>query len=148
MIPEAEDELYICAKNRCKAISEIKTMPYPGFPTDLQSPLLSVLSLANGNSVLTETIFEDRFKVVEELKSMGAQIRVQGDTAYVRGVEKLHGGNLHAKELRGGAALCIAAAAAEGESHIYGCPYIFRGYENMIRDLTMMGIMVHLEKSD
>lgn len=132
---------------RGRGVLGVETGPYPGFPTDLQSPLLAAMCVAKGRSSISENIFEDRFKIVQELNAMGADICVSGKRAYVDGALNLHGGILHAKDLRGGAALCIAAAAAQGESRIYGCEYIFRGYENVIRDLKNLGIVVHLEKS-
>ncbi len=136
------DALVICAPERCQAVKRIETAPYPGFPTDLQSPLMAALCRAKGISSLRENIFEARFKIVEELRSMGAHIRVEKNIAFIQGTEHLEGGTLYARELRGGAALCIAAACARGSSRIYGCEYIFRGYENMIGDLKDLGVVV------
>ena len=93
-------------------------------------------------SSIRENIFEARFKIVEELRSMGARIRVEKNRAFIQGVENLQGGNLYARELRGGAALCVAAACAQGQSRIYDCRYILRGYENVTGDLKNLGIMV------
>lgn len=137
-----EGMLRIRSKGRPRSISKIITRPYPGFPTDLQSPLLAALSLGEGCSVIEETIFEARFKIVEELRRMGAQIQVEGQKAVIQGVEELRGTNLTARELRGGAALVLAAAAARGTSRIYQYHYIARGYENIIRDLQSMGSVV------
>lgn len=136
------DALVIRAPERCRGVRHIETAPYPGFPTDLQSPLLAALCRARGISTLRENIFEARFKIVEELRSMGAYIRVEGNTAVVEGREHLQGGILTARELRGGAALCIAAACARGSSRVYGCEYIMRGYENVIGDLKNLGVVV------
>ncbi|MCC8169081.1 MAG: UDP-N-acetylglucosamine 1-carboxyvinyltransferase [Oscillospiraceae bacterium] len=109
----------------------VRTMPYPGFPTDIQSPFMALASLARGTSVFVETIFENRFQHVDELVRMGADIKVEGRSAVVRGVERLQGANVVARELRGGAALVVAALAAEGITVITGTEYIDRGYENI-----------------
>lgn len=138
-----KNEIRLQSTGRPNSLEEVCTSPYPGFPTDLQSPLLSALSLAEGKSVVRETIFEARFKIVEELRRMGADICVEGQKAIIQGVEKLHGKELTARELRGGAALVIAAAAAEGTSRVYQYHYIARGYENIIKDLQSLGIVVH-----
>ena len=138
-----KNELRLQSTGRPNRLEEVCTRPYPGFPTDLQSPLLSALSLARGKSVIRETIFEERFKIVEELRRMGADISVEGQKAIIQGVEELHGAELTARELRGGAALIIAAAAARGTSRVYQYHYIARGYENIIKDLQSMGIVVH-----
>lgn len=122
---------------------EVNTASYPGFPTDLQSPLMAALCLAEGQSIIDERIFEARFKIVEELGNMGADIRIEGSRAFINGRQKLYGTEVSAKELRGGAALCIAAAAAEGKTRIYQYHYIARGYENIIRDLKALGVVVH-----
>ena len=136
-------ELFLWCPGRSRGGLAVCTSPYPGFPTDLQSPLMAALCLAAGESVIEERIFESRFKIAEELARMGADIRIQGFRAEIRGVEGLRGGRLKARELRGGAALCIAAAAAEGTSRIYQYHYIARGYENIIRDLKGLGVVVH-----
>ena len=106
----------------------LRTMPYPGFPTDIQSPFMALATVARGTSVFTEMIFENRFRHVDELVRMGADIKVEGRSAVVRGVERLMGARVVAQELRGGAALVLAALAAEGESEITGTEYIDRGY--------------------
>jgi len=134
-----EDILYLDAEGAAKPIEYIKTEVYPGFPTDLQSMLLATFSIARGQSILEETIFEDRFKIVPELCKMGADIVTDGRIAYVRGVKRLCGSKLQAFELRGGAALVIAALAAEGDSVISGAEFIERGYENICRDLRGLG---------
>lgn len=140
---EAQEEgLRIQSMGRPKCVQEVCTRPYPGFPTDLQSPLLAVLALAEGTSVIRETIFEARFKIVEDLCRMGANIHVDGQHAVIQGVKRLKGAELTAHELRGGAALVIAAAAAKGTSRVYQYHYIARGYENIIRDLQSLGVVV------
>ncbi|MBP2651457.1 MAG: murA1 [Firmicutes bacterium] len=108
---------------------DIKTLPYPGFPTDLQAPLLAMLTLARGTSIITETIFENRFKHVDELARMGAKIKVEGRTAIIRGVSKLSGAPVVVHDLRAGAAMVLAALAAEGTSEIENVFHIDRGYE-------------------
>lgn len=120
----------------------VETAVYPGFPTDLQSPLMAVLTKARGVSHLRETIFEDRYKVAEELKRMGGQIRLQGQDAYVTGVEALTGCVVKARELRGGAALVVAGLGAEGETFVEGCSYIQRGYETICEDLEGLGARI------
>lgn len=137
-----EEGLRIQSTGRPKCVQEVCTRPYPGFPTDLQSPLLAALALAEGTSVIRETIFEARFKIVEDLCRMGADIRVEGQRAFIQGVKRLQGAELTAHELRGGAALVLAAAAAEGTSRVYQYHYIARGYENIIRDLQSLGVVI------
>ena len=119
----------------------LETEVYPGFPTDLQSPLLAVLATVPGKSIIKENIFENRFKVCNELCKMGADIRVDGNTAVVCG-GRLHGNCVYAEELRGGAALLVAALAAEGSSVIRGCSFIRRGYEDIGGDLKKLGGLI------
>ncbi len=135
-------DLEVWSTGRLKAVGELSTRPYPGFPTDLQSPLLAALASAEGTSVVKETIFEARFKIVEDLQRMGACIRVEGQSAAVEGVKYLHGEELTARELRGGAALVLAAVTAQGTSRVLQYHYIARGYENIIRDLQSVGVVV------
>ena len=116
-----------------------ETSVYPGFPTDLQSPLMAVLASVRGVSCIRESVFEDRFKIAEELSRMGAKIRVQGQKAWIRGAPFLRGRYLKAEELRGGAALVIAALAAEGESIVEGYSFIRRGYEDIVQDISALG---------
>lgn len=121
------------------APTDIKTMPYPGFPTDLQSPMLVLLSLAQGTSIIVENIYENRFRVAGELRRMGADIRVEGQTAVVVGVKQLFGAQTKATDLRAGAALVLAGLVAQGQSEICGIEYIDRGYENFHEKLTSLG---------
>lgn len=139
-------EVQLSCTKRPRSIGELSTSPYPGFPTDLQSPLLTALSLAQGSSIVRETIFEARFKTVEELRRMGANIQIEGQKAIIQGVPRLCGTDLTARELRGGAALVLAAAAAEGSSRVYQYHYIARGYENIIRDLQSLGVVVRYSR--
>lgn len=128
----------VCSK-RLNAVANIKTMPYPGFPTDIQSPFMALAATCRGTSIFVENIFENRFQHVDELIRMGADIRIDGRCAVVVGSDKLLGANVVAKELRGGAALVLAALAAEGTSTIDGVGYIDRGYDHMEKYLAMCG---------
>lgn len=127
---------------KLKKIDTLRTMPYPGFPTDIQSPFMALAATAEGTSVFIETIFENRYQHVEELNRMGADIKVDGRTAVVRGVPKLSGANVVARELRGGAALVVAALAAEGETCIDRVEYIDRGYEQIESYLSACGASI------
>ena len=138
-IKSEENSLTISAPKTIKKVNLIRTSPYPGFPTDAQSLILSVLSKANGTSIVKEDIFENRFKHVSELIKMGADISVEGKLAVVKGVKHLMGSNLFATDLRSGAALVVAALGAEGESRIYNLNYIDRGYENLHGVLKELG---------
>lgn len=131
--------LYSLSAN--KPLKLLQTQAYPGFSTDLQSVFMAVLSVAAGESCITENIFEDRFKVVPQLNQMGADIRVLGNTARIRG-KTLTGGSVKAEELRGGAALVVAGLAAKGETLVEDCGYIERGYEDICRDLSMLGAQI------
>lgn len=121
---------------------DIKTLPYPGFPTDLQAPMLALLTVAKGTSIITETIFENRFKHVDELGRMGAKIKVEGRTAVIRGVPRLSGAIVAAHDLRAGAALVLAALAAEGVSEIEQVYHIDRGYEAFEKKLQLIGAKI------
>jgi len=127
---------------------DIKTLPYPGFPTDLQAPLLSLLTIAAGTSIITETIFENRFKHVDELIRMGAKIKVEGRTAIIRGMSKLTGAIVAATDLRAGGALVLAALAAEGTSEIENVYHIDRGYERLEEKLQILGATISRHKMD
>lgn len=128
----------VSADKRPRAVN-IKTLPYPGFPTDLQQPMMALLATAEGNSFIMENIFENRFNHVPELAKMGARISICSRTATVEGVEKLYGAPLCASDLRAGAALVIAALAAEGESTISQIHFIDRGYEFLEQKLRALG---------
>ena len=142
------EELRCQRAGRLVAAGHVVTAAYPGYPTDLQSQLLAVSVLADGNSSVTETIFENRFRVVEELNRMGGNIRVEGNTAFVQGVKRLHGEHVMARELRGGAALILAGLAAEGETVLYGREYINRGYEDIAGDLQALGAHIIYEEEN
>ena len=119
--------------------ANIKTLPYPGFPTDLQPQMGVVLSLGNGNSIINESIWESRFQYTDELNRMGAKITAQGKTAFFEGVEKLYGAPVYSSDLRAGAALVIAGTAAEGITEIYNLQHIDRGYENIEEKFRKIG---------
>ena len=121
------------------ALDLVRTSPYPGFPTDMQPQLVALLSKCKGTSVVVETVFENRFRYTEQLMKLGADISIQGRAAIIRGVDKLRGAQLEARDLRGGAALVIGALAAEGTSSISGVGYIDRGYERMEKVLAGVG---------
>lgn len=136
-----KDGLHVDASGKIRAIPYIETMEYPGFPTDLQSILLSALALADGKSIIRETIFEARFRVVEELLRMGADIHFeeQKNQVTVTGREQLFGADVYAKELRGGAALIVAGLSAKGTTRVHNLYYVRRGYENIEQDLKSLG---------
>ncbi len=122
-----------------RAVRTVRTAPYPGFPTDAQAVLMAALLRSRGTTVFEEMIFENRYRHVDELTRMGASIQVAGRVAVVTGVETLHGASVRCTDLRGGAALCVAALAAEGETHISETGHIDRGYEDIARDLRALG---------
>lgn len=137
-VDESGDEIRVyCNKRPTKA--NIKTAPYPGFPTDLQSQIGVVLALADGTSVISENIWESRFQYTYELIKMGAKITSQGKTAFFEGVEKLSGAPVYATDLRAGAALIVAGIAAEGTTELYNLQHIDRGYENIEEKFRKLG---------
>ncbi len=129
-----------------KAVRPVRTAPYPGFPTDAQAVLMAALLRSQGATVFEENIFENRYRHVDELTRMGANIRVSGRTAVVTGVDALCGAAVYCTDLRGGAALCIAGLAAEGETRAYEIGHIDRGYEDIARDLRALGADVVREE--
>lgn len=140
-----EDVLHIRRNNAdglLKPVRHIATKPYPGFPTDMQSQIMSLLVFADGRSVIEENIFESRFKIVEELAKMGADITVSDKAAIINGNAILHGSGLIAKDLRGGAALILAALGAEGTSTVSGYSHIKRGYENLTGNFEELGVSI------
>lgn len=137
-----KNEIWERVSGRLKNVNVIRTMPYPGFPTDIQSPFMALAALSRGTGVFIETIFENRFQHVDELVRMGADIKVDGRSAVVRGVKRLQGANVVARELRGGAALVVAALAADGVTTVTGTEYIDRGYENIEKYLLECGAKI------
>ena len=134
------EELYLRCKNRPRAMNIIKTMPYPSFPTDAQAPMMSLAATAEGTTMFVETIFENRYRHVCELTRMGADIKTEGKVAVVNGVERLKGADVACTDLRGGAALVLAALAADGESNIYSIEHIDRGYQSLEKDLRALAL--------
>ena len=134
-----ENNVYLRSGAALKAIKLIKTMPYPGFPTDAQAILMSALLKAKGTSVFEENIFDCRYRHTDALIKMGADIRVIGKTAVVEGVSRLYGASVEATDLRGGASMVIAGLSADGESVITGLHHIDRGYENFEKALSCLG---------
>ena len=137
-VEEREDTLLVRRTERLHR-ANIKTLPYPGFPTDMQPQITTVLSLAEGTSLVTESVWNNRYRYVDELKRMGANIQVDEKTAVVEGVDHLTGAPIQACDLRAGAALVIAALAAHGQSEISCVQYIERGYENIVSKLQGLG---------
>lgn len=140
-VTEQDENLCIQVKGDLKPI-DIKTLPYPGFPTDMQSQMMALLTTVKGTSVIVENVFENRLQVADEFKRMGAKIKVEGRSAIVQGVKKLQGAHVKASDLRAGAALVIAALMAEGESEICNLKYIDRGYENIEKKLSGVGAKI------
>ncbi len=140
------NKLEINAPKRLKA-TDIKTMPYPGFPTDMQSIFATILTIAKGTSVVVENIFENRYKYTQELIRMGAKITIEGRTAIIKGVRKLYNANVKATDLRGGAALVMAALSTKGESKVENIEYILRGYDNFENKIQNINgnIIKHLD---
>lgn len=137
-VRETDQGILVQAGKRILPI-DIKTLPYPGFPTDMQSQMMALLALADGSSMIVENVFENRFQIVDELKRMGARIKVEGHTAVIEGVDSLMGARVKATDLRAGAALILGGLAAEGETTIDNAGYIFRGYENVREKLNALG---------
>lgn len=138
-VTKTADSVRVRARGRARGVAFTETRPYPGFPTDLQPQLFSLLSVADGNSVLVENVFENRFRHAQELKRMGAKNRILDRTAIITGVERLHGAEVIAHDLRGGAALVLAGLSAEGETVIRHAERIERGYERMDSVIGRLG---------
>ncbi len=146
-IVEGDDCVRVIGCDELKC-TNVKTLPYPGFPTDMQPQVAVALALAKGTSIVTESIFENRFKYVDELNRMGSKIKVEGNTAYIEGVERLTGTQLSAPDLRAGAALVIAALAAEGISEIDDIAYVQRGYEDFEGKMRKLGAIMERVDSE
>jgi UDP-N-acetylglucosamine 1-carboxyvinyltransferase len=136
------DDAVVVQRTRPLVRTNIKTMPYPGFPTDMQPQISTILCLAEGTSNVTEGVWDNRFKYVDELAKMGAMISVEGRTARIEGVGQLTGAPLKASDLRAGAALVIAGLCARGVTEVEGVGYIERGYEGMVKKLSMLGASI------
>lgn len=140
-IYEEENNLRIIGHQPIKAV-DVKTLPYPGFPTDMQAQFMALMTVAEGTSIFTETVFENRFMHADELRRMGANIKTDGRSAVVEGVSRLTGCKVKASDLRAGAALIIAALVAEGETEITELHHIDRGYENLIAKFQSIGAKI------
>lgn len=139
---EGDDWIRVVGEGQKLRPTKVKTMPYPGFPTDMQPQMMALLCLVQGTSMINESIYDDRFRYVEQLKKMGAHVDVEGHIAIVEGVSKLVGAEVQATDLRAGAAMILAALAAEGTTVITNVHYIDRGYERMVENFRDMGAKI------
>lgn len=146
-VEEFDDAVRVVAKGRLRS-TQVKTLPYPGYPTDMQPQIGVVLALAKGTSTITESIFENRFKYLGELARMGAVVKVEGNSATIEGVERFSGARVSAPDLRAGAALCIAGLAAEGITIVDDIVYIQRGYERFEEKLRSLGGVIEKVSSE
>ena len=146
-VEEFDDAVRVVAKRRPRC-TQVKTLPYPGYPTDMQPQIGVTLALAEGASTITESIFENRFKYLDELARMGADVKIEGNTAVIRGVEKLSGARVSASDLRAGASLCIAGLAADGITIVDDIVYIQRGYECFEEKLRSLGGIIEKVSSE
>ena len=146
-IEEFDDAVRVVANKRLRS-THVKTLPYPGYPTDMQPQIGVALALAKGTSIITESIFENRFKYLDELARMGANIKIEGNSATIEGVEKLSAARVSAPDLRAGAALCIAGLATEGITIVDDIVYIQRGYERFEEKLRSLGGMIERVSSE
>lgn len=137
-VEEFDDAVRVVSKGRLRS-TQVKTLPYPGYPTDMQPQIGVTLALARGTSTITESIFENRFKYLGELARMGAQVKVEGNSATIEGIERFSGARVSAPDLRAGAALCIAGLAADGITIVDDIVYIQRGYERFEEKLRSLG---------
>ena len=146
-VEEFDDAVRVVANKRLKS-TQVKTLPYPGFPTDMQPQIGVTLALSKGTSIITESIFENRFKYLDELARMGAIIKVEGNSATIEGVEKFSGARVSAPDLRAGAALVIAGLATDGITIVDDIVYIQRGYEQFEKKLQGLGAMIEKVASE
>ena len=146
-VEEFDDAVRVVAKGRLRS-TQVKTLPYPGYPTDMQPQIGVVLALAKGTSTITESIFENRFKYLGELARMGAQVKDEGNSATIEGIERFSGARVSAPDLRAGAALCIAGLAADGITIVDDIVYIQRGYERFEEKLRSLGGIIEKVTSE
>jgi len=146
MVEEYENSIRVQGKKPINPV-DIKTMPYPGFPTDMQPQMMSMLCIASGTSIVTETVFENRFMHVGELKRMGARIKIEGRSAVIDGIESLSGAPVKATDLRAGAALVLAGLIADGYTEVYDVHHIDRGYVKMVEKLKNLGAKIWREEA-
>jgi len=140
-VTEMDDAIQVIGKETYRSI-DVKTSPYPGFPTDLQQPITTLLTLAKGSSIVTDNIYSSRFRHVDELRRMGASLKVEGRSAVIEGGSRLNGAKVVASDLRAGAALFIAGLATSGTTELEGLEHIDRGYENLVGKLQALGAEV------
>ena len=138
------NSLKVIGPNKLNSLEMLQTLPYPGFPTDMQAQMMALLTIANGTSIVNETIFENRFKHAEELIKMGAKIKIFGNVAVIKGVKSLTGAKVFASDLRGGAALVLAGLIAQGTTEIGNIHHVNRGYENMFLNLKSLGASIEI----
>lgn len=143
-IESGDDQIFVNGAEKLKAV-DIKTLVYPGFPTDLQQPFTTLLTKAHGTSVVTDTIYGARFKHIDELRRMNANIKVEGRSAIINGAAQLQGAKVKASDLRAGAALFIAGLMAEGITEVTGLDHIDRGYSNLVEKLNGLGATIWRE---
>jgi UDP-N-acetylglucosamine 1-carboxyvinyltransferase len=143
-IIEGQNKIRVYSEGIIKSV-DIKTLPYPGFPTDMQAQFMALMSIAHGTSIITETVFENRFMHITELNRMGANIKTEGRSAVVEGCKKLTGAMVKATALRAGASLILAGIAAEGRTEISGIHHIDRGYSNMVEKMALLGADISRE---
>ena len=146
IVEEFDEAIRIFAPNKLTKI-DIKTLPYPGFPTDMQPQFAVLLSIARGNSMVSESVWDNRFRYVDQLLRMGARITVDGKSAFIEGVEGLKGAPVIANDLRAGAAMVIAGLVASGTTEIEEIHHIQRGYDNIIEKLRSLGADIELRNS-
>ena len=147
IVEEFDDAVRVCADKKLQR-TNVKTLPYPGYPTDMQPQIAVALALAEGTSIVTESIFENRFKYADELTKMGACIKVEGNSAIINGIDQLFGARVSAPDLRAGAALVIAGLAAKGFTIVDDIVYIQRGYENFEEKLRSLGAEIEKVSSE
>lgn len=146
-IKVAKDSVYLSTNKMLKSV-DIRTLPYPGFPTDMQPQISTLLTLTKGTSIITENIFENRFKFMQEIQRMGAKATIHGKTMIIKGVRKLHGADVESTDLRGGASLVLAGLAAKGITRVGKLEYLLRGYENFDKKLKELGANIIREEGE
>ena len=142
------DKITLESSGKLKSVGLIETLPYPGFPTDLQAQMLAMQTISEGYTIIKENLFETRFKFASELKKMGANIKVNGQTAFVCGTKKLQGADVYASDLRGGAALVLAGLCAEGYTTVHNIYHIDRGYENLEKLFSALGAKIQRQSEE
>lgn len=143
---EYDESVRIISEGGRSRACRVKTSPHPGFPTDMQPQITTLLCTCNGNSTVVEDVWDNRFKYIDQLRRMGANIIVNGDTALITGVDTLHGAPVEADDLRAGAAMVIAGLMADGETTVGNIKLIDRGYENLVEKLTAVGADISRQK--